>query len=620
MRESAQRIPFDRIGRIKGAVHDPSASVLLSPISSSLYDRGGFYCFVSAPWKRPARMNHKISAPSPPATTSYWRDRGRGGVWLFLLLLHVGIAILYITNRAPQTDAAWTGFPLDDTWIHMVYGRSLIEQGIPAYNTGEPEAGFTSPLWMFASALAHAVSFTTGLSISISIKMIGILFAWLASVGAYELTRRWVRSHLYGLFAGALTAATPNLSFAQVSGMETPAAVASLIWCAYHFDKKSYFLSGLFLAAAYWSRPELVLLAPLLIGAIGLTILFRRNPRCLVPLAKISMPLALAGLIWSVYCVSISGKPLPNTYYAKVKGKNWHDIPTVLLEFTWDAPLRFIGNDVQDPAAIVAAGWNNPTSFLGVGLALYAIGAVALLTRPTPNRIVTLVFPWMFLIAIPLSRNLMLPGCGIYFFTSRYAIPAIPLLFIVVAVGLDFLWNLPAASTSSGRRNGRAGLRTVRTIVMIAMLLCTIRIPDALRRNADLYAWNCQNINEVQVALGQWVSKNTRPEDVIVVNDAGALRYFGNRRTIDLMGLNQHELALHAEQRKELASTPVTMREFMNAHRGRYLIIFRSWFPPLVSHPDFARHFRFEELARSPTYTIVPGDMAEMHVYRLIDR
>src|SRR5688500_19976530 len=47
------------------------------------------------------------------------------------------------------------GFPLDDAWIHMVYGRSLAEDGLLAFNTGVPTTGSTSPLWAGLVAIAH---------------------------------------------------------------------------------------------------------------------------------------------------------------------------------------------------------------------------------------------------------------------------------------------------------------------------------------------------------------------------------------------------------------------------------------------------------------------------------
>ena len=48
------------------------------------------------------------------------------------------------------------GFPLDDSWIHMVYGRGLVENGYLAYNDSSPTTGATSPLWALCLALLHA--------------------------------------------------------------------------------------------------------------------------------------------------------------------------------------------------------------------------------------------------------------------------------------------------------------------------------------------------------------------------------------------------------------------------------------------------------------------------------
>ncbi len=61
--------------------------------------------------------------------------------------LHLAIASIFLSDRSPGTGAAWTSFPLDDSWIHLVYARNLAAfQGF-AYNPGQLEAGFTSPLW-----------------------------------------------------------------------------------------------------------------------------------------------------------------------------------------------------------------------------------------------------------------------------------------------------------------------------------------------------------------------------------------------------------------------------------------------------------------------------------------
>jgi hypothetical protein len=50
-----------------------------------------------------------------------------------------------------------------------------------------------------------------------------------------------------------------------------------------------------------------------------------------------------------------------------------------------------------------------------------------------------------------------------------------------------------------------------------------------------------RNIDEVQRALGTWIAAHTEPGTWIATVDAGAVRYFGGRPTIDVMGLNTPE-------------------------------------------------------------------------------
>jgi len=52
-------------------------------------------------------------------------------------------------------------------------------------------------------------------------------------------------------------------------------------------------------------------------------------------------------------------------------------------------------------------------------------------------------------------------------------------------------------------------------------------------------------IANMNVRAGLWIRDHSAADAVVGVNDAGAIRYFGNRRTIDLLGLNNQDLAFH---------------------------------------------------------------------------
>jgi hypothetical protein len=51
-----------------------------------------------------------------------------------------------------------------------------------------------------------------------------------------------------------------------------------------------------------------------------------------------------------------------------------------------------------------------------------------------------------------------------------------------------------------------------------------------------------RNTNEMQRAIGEWLGRTTPAGSWIAASDAGAVRYFSNRPTIDVLGLNTPEL------------------------------------------------------------------------------
>src|SRR5688500_8717677 len=65
---------------------------------------------------------------------------------LLLALLPVVCGLGYLAVEAYLVGGR-LGFPLDDSWIHLQFARSLAAGEGLAYNPGEQVAGSTSPLW-----------------------------------------------------------------------------------------------------------------------------------------------------------------------------------------------------------------------------------------------------------------------------------------------------------------------------------------------------------------------------------------------------------------------------------------------------------------------------------------
>ena len=71
--------------------------------------------------------------------------------WLPLSLISL---IVYLGVSAA---GGYSGFPLDDAWIHQTYARNLGTLGQFAFRPGQSSAGSTAPLWSGLLALGYAL-------------------------------------------------------------------------------------------------------------------------------------------------------------------------------------------------------------------------------------------------------------------------------------------------------------------------------------------------------------------------------------------------------------------------------------------------------------------------------
>ncbi len=507
-----------------------------------------------------------------------------------LLAIHILLAILFLTDRGPGTDAAVTGLPLDDAWIHLVYARSIAHTGLPYFNTGQLEAGFTSPVWIGVLAIAEYVARFLPITVVLLIKFMGVFCAWLGSVAMYELVRHLSNHRISALLGGALVAAWPALAFAQLSGMEVCLATALSLWTVFFFLKDRLWLTGVLLAVGYLTRPELAVLTIVVVAAYLITSTDKPRRKRMTEIAQLLSPLAVAAVIWSIYCFVVSEHLLPNTFYAKYSGaSSMQSLINVLVGVVWKMPVM----------SVLA------------GVVAYLLGVFAMAKRKQPLRGVILAFPWVFLLSIAITRE-MPSMCGDYFYWLRYTLPALPFLVIPMAVGVAFLWQ-QARETAVAKSSARM-LQAAAAV--LAVLLC-VKYPSAIAEKKSQYAWNCQNINEVQVNFGKWAKRNLPKNAVVLVNDAGAIPYFGERRAIDVVGLNDHSLLFDMGLHARISSDPDALAAYMRAQGADYLIVFPMWFPDLINSERFQRNFVPVTHFDSANYTITSFPQGMMYAFSL---
>ena len=453
------------------------------------------------------------------------------------------------------------GFPLDDAWIHAVYGRELARSGMLAYNPGISATGSTAPLWSLVVAIPHLI--TAGHAVVLWVKVLGFTFHVLTAVVLFAALRD-VRSadDRWALAGAVLVAAHPDLVSASVSGMEIPLASLAASSVLYTTARGHAAAGAAVAAAGFLVRPELAVVSvslPLL-GTAGSPRRGWRTAAAAVAGTAAAVAL-LAARNWAV-----SGLPLPATFYAKVG-----DGPALpaALHMGFAGLLREL--PLANSLLLLAA-------MLGVSVILLRGDAGGAPRLAAAGFISGLAF-------CAVSFALIAPIDPEAFYHQRYVLPALPLL--VVALPLLFA---AALARSLPARYATAG-------ALLIVALCLVGLARSAPARFAHLANDARNIDDVQVALGQHLA-GASSDDVVWAVDAGAVRYFGNAFVVDMLGLNTPELLGTRAQ------------AFLDAHPPRWIEVVPSW-SNLSGGASQMRGSLFEP---SSPYTVTGFPMMQRHL------
>jgi len=396
-------------------------------------------------------------------------------------------------------------FALDDSWIHLAYAKSLrLGDGL-SYNPGDHELGFSSPLWV----LLLAVWPIAGDPVR-PVQLLGILLhaltAFIAAQLGLDLARR--RASLaaplpvlsLALLGGVLTAVTPTLVQASVSGMEvslTAALVLAVAWAM---------LGGHVVAAA--ALGVLVVLARaeslgfvLALAAVLVPWRWRAGERGAVlraPLVASASASATLGA-WMLYCQMIAGQWWPNAQTIKGHGGGLEG-------------LSYIGEQVLP--------WQ-PWLVSLTGVVLLALALRGDLRQRRPELLALLLATLATWVAIALGRAL---DPAISFYQSRYFVPFAGVFAVIVPFGLP-------------RTRRWLALGLVLPLAVVAGL--QVR---ALHQEAE---GQREDTRQLHTAVAHAIADDLPRDARVAVEGAGAPRFWAPRSmtVIDLVGLNDHRAA-----------------------------------------------------------------------------
>ncbi|MBV9946909.1 MAG: hypothetical protein JOZ69_08685 [Myxococcales bacterium] len=483
---------------------------------------------VDRPSAAPDGIDARLGAPAPvvPSWGSAARWKAHAQTWG-----PVTLALVVLAREVFSAVVAKVGHaaaPLDDAYIHFQYARAIAEGHPLRFQAGEPiSSGATSWLWPVLLAPFYAVGARGD-----AIVWPAWAFAFLALGGlAWEAAAltRGLAGRAAAIGAGAMVLSCGGLVWSAASGMEVVpfawtiarAARRSAEWAeagrgADRTPARAGELAALAWAAALF-RPEGTVTA--IFVAITLVVFAGRAERA----ARAAGALAAAGaaapfvLLWL-----LTGTARSSTAIVKLLPGNPY--------YAGGALVAAVRANVVLLAGTLLDGQIWSAEFLPGGGALLAFaGLAAVVWRGARTR-----SGWRAGAVLLLAATMFAPCAYVTFLWNR--------LRYLWPFASGWLVGLACLARTAGDLAGMLRPRW-RAVTPLACGVFVGLLASKLGWVMEDVSQSASGIDRQQVALGRWARENLPEGARIGVNDTGAIAYFGDRRTFDVVGLTTPEEA-----------------------------------------------------------------------------
>lgn len=391
-------------------------------------------------------------------------------------------------------------FTIDDTFITFRYSRNLADGFGPTFNPGQaPVEGYTTFLWMLIMSIPHFLRFDALLFS----KLFGMALGELTLIFAMLISTQISAVKLPGqkLLAASVTclfiAAFYPMAIHTISGMETvlfTALLAGTVYVALLSDthRMAAIVTPVAMLLLGLTRPEGNLLNAGLLAAL----LFNRtSPYRRTLLYSTLLLYIVPGILYFAWRLSYYQLLFPLPYYSKLGNNHRPEGVTSVFSF-----ILMIAPSIMFPL-------------------LFAFRKVTRQHIIVATPIVSLLLFYLF------PQHIM----GIY---SRFVFPAAPLLHALSGAGvINLLVNFQSGSESKS-----TAMNSLFAIVCIALVALSPLANIATIRSQSQGAVRAIN---PYIYFGRLLRSfpAARPM-TLAIGDAGAIPYYSQWNTIDLVGLN----------------------------------------------------------------------------------
>jgi hypothetical protein len=433
-------------------------------------------------------------------------------VFLLLVAAYGLYAARFIERTSFIIDGEKFYTLFDDAMISMRYAKNLAEGHGPVWNPGERVEGFTNPAWVGLMAIFHLLPLEASkmsLPVQISSAVFLAFNLFFVKKIADELTGG--QKPLVSLGAVFLTAFYFPLNNWSLQGMEVGLVTLLLTASAWQvlrsmraerFSAWPYILLGF----ATWVRMDAVV--PYL-TILGFLVLFDPQHRRQHLIWGGGLFVAFIA-VQTALRVAYYGDPLPNTYYLKMQGYSLVSRVkrglTVYAQFIW------------------TMNW-----------LLFAIPFVIVLIRlDRSTSLLLLLFLAQSAYSVYVGGDAWEHKGG----ANRFISSAMPGFFVIFVYTLDKI--RAAVLALRGEQNRWIVLGT--QLLLIPVLLASIGSFNTLLERDSFEKWSLIKRpifvagNEKHTIMGELLRDLTTEDASIAVVSAGAIPYYSDLYTIDLLG------------------------------------------------------------------------------------